>query len=302
MIRFIKRFINKVRPFIGKANSDNIFAIAGQSAFFIILSAFPLTMFLASILQNLHIPYKYVESSLSSLFSQQVVNYVSSFLNDVYNNSVGISFITLIVTLWSAAKGVQAITNGLNRIYNAYENRNWLFLRIRAMIYTVVLFAILIATLLVVVLGKTIKEWIFSVIYVPNMFTIVYHLRFLIIFVYLVVLFALIYRNFPNISRIQHKEYGIKYQLPGAFLCATSWILLSLGISIYVNDFNGFSIYGGLTRLAVIMVWLYFCMICLMLGAEINYFYHEQIKAFKLRNFKNSVKYIRQKNKNNKQK
>ena len=134
MIRFIIKAINKIQPFIGKANSDNVFAIAGQSAFFIILSAFPLTMFLASILQNLHIPFKYVEDSLNSLFSQQVVDYISSFMNDVYNNSVGISFITLIVTLWSAAKGIQAITNGLNRIYNAYENRNWLFLRIRAMI------------------------------------------------------------------------------------------------------------------------------------------------------------------------
>ena len=171
MIRFIIKAINKIQPFIGKANSDNVFAIAGQSAFFIILSAFPLTMFLASILQNLHIPFKYVEDSLNSLFSQQVVDYISSFMNDVYNNSVGISFITLIVTLWSAAKGIQAITNGLNRIYNAYENRNWLFLRIRAMIYTVVLFAILIATLLVVVLGTTIKEWISSVIYIPYMFT-----------------------------------------------------------------------------------------------------------------------------------
>ena len=80
MIRFIIKAINKIQPFISKANSDNVFAIAGQSAFFIILSAFPLTMFLASILQNLHIPFKYVEDSLNSLFSQQVVDYISSFM------------------------------------------------------------------------------------------------------------------------------------------------------------------------------------------------------------------------------
>ena len=45
MIHSIIKAINKIQPFIGKANSDNVFAIAGQSAFFIILSAFPLTMF-----------------------------------------------------------------------------------------------------------------------------------------------------------------------------------------------------------------------------------------------------------------
>ena len=89
-----------------------------------------------------------------------------------------------------------------------------------------------------------------------------------------------IYRNIPNLTHEARKEYGLIYQLPGALLCALAWILLSFGISIYVGDFNGFSIYGGLAKVAVMMVWLYFCIVCLMFGAEINCFYHIQIKYF----------------------
>ena len=41
--------------------------------------------------------------------------------------------------------------------------------------------------------------------------------------------------------------------------------------SLYITYFSGASlIYGGLTALCLIMLWLYFCMIILLSGAEIN--------------------------------
>ena len=286
IINFIMKIIKKYEPFIDKINRDNVFAIAGQSAFFMILSAFPLAMFIVSLFQNLHIPVELIEQVLSGIFSETIVTEVLVFLSNVYESSVGISLVTLIITLWSAAQGIHAITNGLNRIYDAYENRNWLYLRIRAMFYTIAFFAIILISLLIIVLGSSINEWLSPILkYLPDFIELVYHLRYVLIFMCLVLLFALVYRNFPNITRAEHKEYGLKYQLPGAFLCTVSWYVLSFGISIYVDDFNGFSIYGGLTRLAVIMIWIYFCMVCLMICAEINYIYHDNIKNFSLKKF-----------------
>lgn len=287
----VRNFVGRFEPITSKILHDNIFAIAGQSAFFIILSAVPLSMFIVSILQNLHIPVDFIEMGLSGIFSEQIVDEISEFLTNAYNNAVGISLITLVITLWSAAQGVHAITNGLNRIYDAYENRNWFFLRIRAMFYTIAFFAIILFSLVIIGLGSTINKWLSPYIkYLPDFVALIYHLRYVLIFLFLVVLFALVYRNFPNISRKQHKEYGIKYQLPGAFLCTLSWYVLSLGISIYVDNFNGFSIYGGLATLAGIMIWLYFCMVCLMICAEINYVYHDQIKKFSLKSLINKLK------------
>lgn len=287
----VRNFIGRFEPITSKILHDNIFAIAGQSAFFIILSAVPLSMFIVSILQNLHIPVDFIEMVLSGIFSEQIVDEISEFLTNAYNNAVGISLITLVITLWSAAQGIHAITNGLNRIYDAYENRNWFFLRIRAMFYTIAFFAIILFSLVIIGLGSTINKCLSPYIkYLPDFVALIYHLRYVLIFLFLVVLFALVYRNFPNISRKQHKEYGIKYQLPGAFLCTLSWYVLSLGISIYVDNFNGFSIYGGLATLAGIMIWLYFCMVCLMICAEINYVYHEQIKKFSLKSLINKLK------------
>ncbi|WP_294466149.1 YihY/virulence factor BrkB family protein [uncultured Ruminococcus sp.] len=290
-IESVRNFIDRFDPITSKCLHDNIFAIAGQSAFFLILSAVPLSMFIVSILQNLHIPVEFIENIFSGIFSEQIVGELSEFLTNAYKNAVGISLITLIITLWSAAQGIHAITNGLNRIYDAYENRNWFFLRIRAMFYTIAFFAIILVSLLIIGLGTSINGWLSPYLkYLPDFVALIYHLRYVLIFLFLVVLFALVYRNFPNISRKQHKEYGIKYQLPGAFLCTLSWYALSFGISIYVDNFNGFSVYGGLATLAGIMIWLYFCMVCLMICAEINYVYHEQIKNFSLHSLISKLK------------
>ena len=278
MIQLIMRIYRWLKPFLNKLTHDNIYAIAGQSAFFLLLSAVPLAIFGVSILQNLHIPVETLNSFFSIVFNEEVSQSFAQFMSNVYESATGVSLVAIIVTLWSAAKGIQAITNGLNRVHETYENRNWLVLRIRSMLYTVVFILILLATMLIVVLGSTINGLLREYhIKIPGIFGVFYHLRFGIIFVYLVVLFAMIYRNIPNMSRELRKKYSFRYQLPGAFLCAVSWIVLSLGISIYVDDFNGFSVYGGLTRLAVIMVWLYLCIVCLMIGAEINTFYHEKI-------------------------
>lgn len=284
IINFVKKILDKYDPIISKVSDDNIFAIAGQSAFFILLSSVPLTMFVVSLLQNFHISIELIENTLSSIFSDEVTKEISVFLSGIYQNTVGISLVSLIVTLWSAAQGIHAITNGLNRIYDTYENRNYFFLRIRAMVYTVAFFAIILISLIVIVLGKTINGLVTEYLpYMPDIIALIYHLRYVIIFLGLTLLFATIFRNFPNTDKEQRKEYRLKYQLPGAFLCTTSWYVLSFAISIYVDDFNGFSVYGGLTRLAIIMVWLYFCMVCLMICAEINFIYHDNIKNFSLK-------------------
>ena len=281
MIKKIKRLLDIFTPFIKKLDDDNIFAISGQSAFFLMLALVPFAMFAVSILQNLHIPVSELDKVFRVVFSEDISSYISNYLGNVDAGSVSVSLITMVVTLWSAAKGIHAITNGLNRIHHTYENRNWFFIRFRAMLYTIAFVFILFVTAFLIVLGSSIKNALAETApHVPVIFSVLYSCRFILLFIYLVFLFMFIYRNIPNLTHETRKEYGYIYQLPGALLCALAWILLSFGISIYVGDFNGFSIYGGLAKVAVMMVWLYFCIVCLMFGAEINCFYHIQIKYF----------------------
>ena len=107
-IKLYKRITGRFEPITSKCVHDNIFAIAGQSAFFIILSAVPLSMFFVSLLQNLHIPIDFVYHGLSSVFSSKIADDLTYFLTSAYESAVGISLVTLVVTLWSAAQGIHA--------------------------------------------------------------------------------------------------------------------------------------------------------------------------------------------------
>ncbi len=282
----LQHFYTAVKPLKEKADTDNIYAIAGQSAFYFLLAFVPLTIFAVSILQSLHIPVETLDRFLGDVLNKDTSEYFSSFLSNVYYNTAGISALSLVITLWSASKGIHAIINGLNRIHRTNENRNWILLRIRAMLITLMLIIVLLLTMLTFVLGTTISGILSPYISnMPDVVELFFSLRYLLLYAYLIILFSLIYRNVPNLEKQVRRRYGIKDQLPGAILSATAWLTISVGISVYVDDFNGFSFYGGLTRLAMIMVWLYMCLMFLMLGAEINYVYHDEICSAKKRIF-----------------
>ena len=65
------KIMKRYDPIISKCVHDNIFAIAGQSAFFIVLSSVPRIAFGLSILQGLHISTDFIEQALQSVFTDE---------------------------------------------------------------------------------------------------------------------------------------------------------------------------------------------------------------------------------------
>lgn len=278
MVTLYRKVYGFIDPLLKKARDDNLSASAGYSTFCFILAFVPLTMFAVSILQNLHIPIEILQDFLGLVLNESATAYLSTFLNNMYSDAAGISIITLIVTLYSASQGMYGLIRGLNRIHATYDRRNWIFQKIRGMVITLVLVAVLVAVLAVFVLGNTVTGFLSPYMrFLPDPVCIMYEFRYFILYICLIVFFALLYRNVPNLDKHIRKKFGFLNQLPGAVLCATGWFVLSVGISVYVDDFGGFSVYGGLTRLAVIMVWLYMLMNIFMYCAEINFVYHDII-------------------------
>ena len=63
----------------------------------------------------------------------------------------------------------------------------------------------------------------------------------------------------------------MKKQVPGAVIASIGWIIISKIFSIYLSLFKGFSImYGSLTTIILIMMWVYLCIYIILIGAEIN--------------------------------
>ena len=82
----------------------------------------------------------------------------------------------------------------------------------------------------------------------------------------------LIYKFLPN-----RRDRLIK-QLPGAVFAAIGWMVVSWIFSVYVDIFQGFtSMYGSLTTIVLIMLWMYFCMYSILLGGEVNLIMYDKV-------------------------
>ena len=63
----------------------------------------------------------------------------------------------------------------------------------------------------------------------------------------------------------------LQTELPGALIAASGWVLFSYFYSFYINNMGSLmTTYGSLTAIVLCMLWLYFCMNIVFLGAELN--------------------------------
>lgn len=266
----IWKMIVNINFFIKKCRQDKINAYAAQSAFFIIVSIIPFLMVFSSLLQYTAV----TESMLLEIMRRIMPEYLSPFfislVDEVYNRSMGIISVTAVVAIWSAAKGVQYMADGFNSVNDLEETRNWFVLRFWAVVYTVVFLIAIVLTLLVLVFGNSLHD--LATQHVPIIgwvSELLSHLKGLFMLAFLTLFFDIIFTTLPN------RKLTFKGQLPGAFICSIAWYLFSFGVSIYVDYFNGFSMYGSLTTIVLVMLWLYFCMYIMMLSAEINVVFGE---------------------------
>lgn len=61
------------------------------------------------------------------MFPKTIRATMISIVNEVYNQSRAVIPLTALMTMWSAGRGVLAITNGLNCIHEEIETRNYIF-------------------------------------------------------------------------------------------------------------------------------------------------------------------------------
>ncbi|MHB8130739.1 MAG: YihY/virulence factor BrkB family protein [Mobilitalea sp.] len=264
----IKATFRVIGLFGKKINDDHVTAFSAQAAFFIIISFFPFIMLLLNITRF----FPDGESSMMELFTQVFPSTVDamivSVIYQIYNtpSSGTLIYITAISTIWSAGKGFLAIMKGLNSVYAIKETRQYLFLRVMSTLYTLIFAIMLITTMILFVFGNRLYYWIeqkFPIL--KDTALVIISLRTIVGLITLIIFFLLIYIVIPN------RKTKIMRELPGAMVCAGGWMGFSYAFSYYIDNFSNYdSMYGRLTAIVLFMLWMYFCMYLLFIGAEVN--------------------------------
>ena len=246
---------------------------AAHASYFIVLAVFPLLVLLLSLLRYTGLDVTTLTQVLEGFLPTALLPAVTKLIINTYYGITGTTlWLSALVALWSASRGIFGLLTGLNSIYGVAEDRGWLYTRTVSVVYTFLFLLMLLLTLVLHVFGTTLLQllptddapfWRFL--------TEVVDLRFFLLLGLQTLLFTAMFMVLPN----RHNRFFDS--LPGALLASSGWLVFSDAFSVYVEKFTQYAtIYGSVYVVALSMLWLYCCVSILFYGGALNQYLMKQ--------------------------
>ena len=233
-------------------------------AYYLLFASFPLLIFISSLIAQLHLDFSLIANTLAPILPAHVLTLAEEYLHYVSDHlSVSIIWFSAIFSVWFPMRATFCLMHAVRRAYDLPTPRNRLRYTFKVLFFTVLLLFCLILTLLLI----TLSERLIVVLGLSKKFSLLWSiLRFAalgaVVFVALSALYA----------AAQDKPRHKRAILPGAALATLSWIALSFCYSVYAENFSNYStVYGALSTIVILMIWLYLTALTLILGAELNH-------------------------------
>jgi len=231
--------------------------------FYGMLALFPFLLVVVSLVGLVLDPQQLTDllSQLSRVAPPQVTPIIGTQLEALIKGPhTSLLTVGAVVAIWSAAGGISALMQALDRCYDIRETRPFWKTRALALGSTLVagvasVLAVAV-TFVVPIIGKFIGGWLGAVITwarLPVAGGIV------------LLLWAYFYWALPNVRpRFQLVSAG---SLVGMLL----WVIASFLFSTYVRRFGNYdATYGALGGMIVLILWMWISSMTVLLGAEIN--------------------------------
>lgn len=252
---------------VKKINKDEIIPWASMLTLYLLLSLFPMILILTEIISRITIADSKLTEYWSSILPEPVYDLVIGIATDaVAASSQALIPTAAVIALWSASRGMLAIIKVLNKAYQIEETRGYIHLRLLAFTYTVGLIMLILISLILVVFGNYLfgllqNYWSLPLFILP----LVRILRFALSMTFYMFFFVGLYNLSPTV------QIGLVKVLPGALFSSLGIISVSIGFSFYLKYFSNLSyLYGSLTSIIILILWLFLVSITIMIGGEIN--------------------------------
>lgn len=200
--------------------------------------------------------------AVPSEITQLVTNQIAAFAARDTKLGIGLA-ISVLVALWSGSRGMNALVFAITKAHKEADGRGFLSSVVTSLAATLGAFI----TLAVIVTAVTIIPavamiWPFA----DSREIAVLWLRWPVVALVLTVAVLLLYRYGPH-----RRSPKARWVIPGAILATLLWLLGSVGLSFFVENFGRYdATFGSIAAAAVFMLWLYFSAIVLVSGATLN--------------------------------
>jgi membrane protein len=252
---------------------DDVSGRAAQLSYYFLLSLFPLLICLSAILGYVFAAETRLEDRLfrylGSIMPSSAFRVVRETADELLRTrgSGTLSF-GLLMALWVASSGMEAIIEGLNAAFQVKEARPWWRRRLVALVLTVMVDVLVGGALALALAGSAGSRLLAEIIGFGRVWTPLWHAtEFAGSMLLPLVAIALIYSFGPNLKARRESQV----LLPGAVVALFCWVIASAGLRLYLDHFSSFGrTYGSLGAVIALLVWLYVSGMTLLLGAEVN--------------------------------
>jgi membrane protein len=257
----------------GRFRKDEITDNAAALTYYSLLSLFPALLFgaallgvfgqqglindAASYLRDAGAPPDTVDSVISALESAQQQR----------STALVALIIGLAVALNGASNAFGAAGRALNKIFRVEEGRNFVKHKASDLMWTLIVVALALLTLVLIFLGGGLASDVFDKIGLGETAATVWRIaRWPAALASAMTLYAIVYYAAPNVE-VRH----FRWITPGAVVGVLLWILASSMFFLYVANFSSYSAtYGAFAGVVILLVWLWVTNLALLFGAELN--------------------------------
>lgn len=262
--------------FIAEIRANSLPTRSKSIAFSFFLAIFPALTFVFSLIP--YIPYfsdmddKIMEFLRQVLPNKETYAFMKSFIQPLLKDLAkhkrgGLLTGSVFMVIFLTSNGVMAMMSSFDKSYDHYKKRNAIHSRLVALQITVLLVILFIFSLGLVILGQDILAYVFDVLKIKSAFThlLLNFLRYALILLMFFLGISLIYYYGPATK----KKY--KFISTGATVATVLSILVSIGFSYWVSNFNKLNvIFGSIGTIMLLMIWLNLNAFVLLIGYEIN--------------------------------
>jgi membrane protein len=251
------------------AKEDRLPLVAAGVAFYAFLSIVP-TLIAAVLIYGLVSDPSEVANQVATYASalptsaQELLTEQMTTLAEAPRQSLGIGLvIALVVALWSASNGTSNMIMAVNHAYGGEQERGFIKRRAMGLLFTlgaivfVVVAVALVGALPAVIDALDLPGWVDIVVEVA---------RWIFLLLAVVTALSVLYRWAP-----EHGSRHWKWLSFGAIVATLIWVAVSVGFSIYADNFGTYAqTYGSLAGVVVLLLWLWLSAYAALFGAEIN--------------------------------
>lgn len=272
------RYVPLAKKLQVEVTKDRVTGLAAEVAFFSVLSIFPGLLMLTAALGTLE---TFVGSDLATESKRQIVDFFDLILTSEASGAIkaieelfeqgsgGVLTFASLFALVGLSRAFAVVVGALNLAYGSDEQRPWLHRRVLGLALSLGTLVMAVVTMILIVVGPLFGQGpdIAAFFGLGDAFAFAWSvLRWPVAFSMLVAWATTLFHLAPSRPLPRWRD-----GLPGGVLTAVLWLVVSVGLNVYLQlaaDAN--PVFGVLGGGLILLIWLYLLSLALLLGGEAN--------------------------------